>query len=110
MQIPKWADRLFKKTFAPVRCSRCNGLLYKDSERAAGISKACTKKNAIHEAQQRDETRVSKFFYTIPHSNKPSPYFNTLEECAAEADKRVDSKLWSGTYDAPIGFDCPGEK
>ena len=99
MKLPKSIDRFYKRVLAPVYCSRCSGFLYSDKERAAGISTRCANK---HKAEQIASTRENQFFYTIPHSSKPSQYYSSVKECLEAADKRVDSLVWCGTYLAPI--------
>ena len=99
MILPKSIDRFYKRVIAPVYCSRCHGPLFKDSERLAGISVRCANK---HKAEQIASTRENQFFFTVPHSSKPSPYYSSVKECIEAADKRVDSKVYCGTYSAPV--------
>ena len=110
MKLPKILDRFYKRVIKPVRCSKCNGFLYTDKERAAGISSRCANKIAAHKAKQEQETLDHTYFFTIPYSTKPSQYYTSLEACKADADKRLGTKIWCGSYDRPIpvmGFDTP---
>jgi hypothetical protein len=101
MKLPKSIDRLIKTYISPIRCSRCGKLLYNNKDRDRGISRKCLNKNLLHEHIQKELTFANKFFYTVPHSKNPSQYYDTLSKCEYDARKRINSKVWMGSYDSP---------
>lgn len=59
----KWLKRLFQKR---VSCRRCGGPLYRESERAMGISHACLRAEEKHRQQQIEETQEGNNGDPIP--------------------------------------------
>ena len=43
------------------------------------------------------------YFYSVPHSAVPSPYFLHFRECLADISKKeiLQFRTWQGTHEAP---------